>query len=240
MKKDNVFWGVLLLLAAVYILAHSLGFTPDISLMRIVIGIICAMCFAKSAIRLEFGGMLFSLAILLIMFEHVLGIEALTPWPVLWAALFGSIGLNMIFGSRARAYRNRKAHRRVDKSSDNTSNSCASDVEGDNVVLTGIFNGTKKNINSNAFKKAVIDCKFCGMEVNMDNAVIQSGSAVIDLNVCFAGVEIYIPSNWHVVNNTDCSFGSVEEHHVNGTAENGPTLVIEGNVRFAGVEIYRI
>ena len=37
MKKDNIFWGVLLLLAAVYILAHSLGFTPDISLMRIVI-----------------------------------------------------------------------------------------------------------------------------------------------------------------------------------------------------------
>ena len=84
MKKDNIFWGVLLLLAAVYILAHSLGFTPDISLMRIVIGIICVMCFIKSAIRLEFGGMLFSLAILLIMFEHVLGIEALTPWPVLW------------------------------------------------------------------------------------------------------------------------------------------------------------
>ena len=198
MKKDNIFWGVLLLLAAVYILAHSLGFTPDISLMRIVIGIICVMCFIKSAIRLEFGGMLFSLAILLIMFEHVLGIEALTPWPVLWAALFGSIG------------------------------------------LTGIFNGTKKNINSNAFKKAVIDCKFCGMEVNMDNAVIQSGSAVIDLSVYFSGVDIYIPSNWHVVNNTDCSFGGVEEHHVSGVAEDGPTLVMEGNVRFAGVEIYRI
>ena len=50
MKKDNIFWGVLLLLAAVYILAHSLGFTPDISLMRIVIGIICVMCFIKSTI----------------------------------------------------------------------------------------------------------------------------------------------------------------------------------------------
>ena len=48
MKKDNIFWGVLLLLAAVYILAHSLGFTPDISLMRIVIGIICVMCFINS------------------------------------------------------------------------------------------------------------------------------------------------------------------------------------------------
>ena len=42
------------------------------------------------------------------------------------------------------------------------------------------------------------------------------------------------------MNNTDCSFGGVEEHHVSGVAEDGPTLVMEGNVRFAGVEIYRI
>ena len=142
MKKDNIFWGVLLLLAAVYILAHSLGFTPDISLMRIVIGIICVMCFIKSAIRLEFGGMLFSLAILLIMFEHVLGIEALTPWPVLWAALFGSIGLNMIFGSRVKEYRRHKTHRRVEVYSEGMTEANASDVDGDSVILTGIFNGT--------------------------------------------------------------------------------------------------
>ena len=56
MKKDNIFWGVLLLLAAVYILAHSLGFTPDISIIRIVIGVICVMAFVKSAFRMEFGG----------------------------------------------------------------------------------------------------------------------------------------------------------------------------------------
>ena len=157
MKKDNIFWGVLLLLAAVYILAHSLGFTSDISLMRIVIGIICLMCFVKAAIRLEFWGMLFSLAILLIMFEHVLGIEALTPWPVLWAALFGSIGLNMIFGSRVKEYRNRKLHRHVETHSKGTADGNASDVDGDSVILTGVFNGTKKNINYNALQKAVID-----------------------------------------------------------------------------------
>ncbi|MGN1206403.1 MAG: LiaF transmembrane domain-containing protein [Eubacterium sp.] len=240
MKKDNIFWGVLLLLGAVYILAHSLGYTPDISLVRIVIGVICVMSFIKSALRMEFFGMLFSLAVLLIVFDHVLGIEALTPWPVLGAAILGSIGLDMIFGSRARAYRNRKAHRNINMKNEGAVDVDTSQVEGDSVVISGLFNGTKKNINSNAFKKAFIDCKFCGMEVNMDNAIIQSGSAVVDLSVHFSGVEIYIPSNWHVVNNTDCSFGSVEEHHVNGVAEDGPTLVLQGNVRFSGVEIYRI
>ena len=240
MKKDNIFWGVLLLLAAVYILAHSLGFTPDISIIRIVIGVICVMAFVKSAFRMEFGGMLFSLAILLIMFEHVLGIEAITPWPVLWAALFGTIGLNMIFGSKANAYRGRQMHRKQEKISNETFEQNTSDVEVDNVVISGLFNGCKKNINSNQFKKAIVDCKFCGMEVNMDNAMIQSGTAIISLNVHFSGVEFYIPSNWKVVNNTDCTFGSLDEHHVSGVAEDGPTLVFDGIIRFSGVEIYRI
>ena len=31
MKKDNVFWGVILILAAVYIIINSLGFMPDVS-----------------------------------------------------------------------------------------------------------------------------------------------------------------------------------------------------------------
>ena len=99
MKKDNVFWGVLLLLAAFYIIINNLGFMPDVNVVRLGLAVICVVVFFKSLARLEFGGMLFSLAVLAILFDSQLGITALTPWPVLIAALLGSIGLNMIFGS---------------------------------------------------------------------------------------------------------------------------------------------
>lgn len=100
MKKDNVFWGVVLILAAVYIIINSFGFMPDVSVVRLGVAVICGVVFFKSLAGLEFGGMLFSLAILLILFDDQLGITEITPWPVLMAALLGSIGLNMIFGNR--------------------------------------------------------------------------------------------------------------------------------------------
>ena len=46
--------------------------------------------------------MLFSLAFAAILFDEALGIEAITPWPVLGAALLGTIGLNMIFNKNKR------------------------------------------------------------------------------------------------------------------------------------------
>ena len=100
MKKENVFWGVVLILAAVYIIINSFGFMPDVSVVRLGVAVICGVVFFKSLSGLEFGGMLFSLAILLILFDDQLGITEITPWPVLMAALLGSIGLNMIFGNR--------------------------------------------------------------------------------------------------------------------------------------------
>ena len=37
MKKDNVFWGVVLILAAVYIIINSFGFMPDVSVVRLAL-----------------------------------------------------------------------------------------------------------------------------------------------------------------------------------------------------------
>ncbi len=44
MKKDNVFWGVLLLLAAFYIIINNLGFMPDVNVVRLGLAVIFARC----------------------------------------------------------------------------------------------------------------------------------------------------------------------------------------------------
>lgn len=107
MNKDNLFWGVVFLMAAIYILMRSVGMAPDVSIVRIIIGLLCITGFIKAAIDLEFGGMLFSLAILFIVFRRYIGLESMSSWSILMAALFGTIGLNMLFGDHASAYRNR-------------------------------------------------------------------------------------------------------------------------------------
>lgn len=230
MKKDNLFWGLILILAAVYIIINNMGFMPDVNVVRLGVSIICVVVFFKSLIKIEFGGMLFSLAILAILFDEQLGIEAITPWPVLVAALLGSIGLNMIFGNNVKVHKKSK-----NKSSINNEEY----ISGEEIMIHGMFNGYKKTISSDNFTKAKVSCKFGGMEISFDDAVIQGGSAVVDLDISFSGVEFYIPQSWKVENETDCMFGGFDEHRSKGT-EDGPTIVFRGNVKFAGVEIYRI
>lgn len=233
MKKDNVFWGLLLILAGVYILANHLGFLPDVNVVKIVIAVFCVVIFIKSTVRLEFGGMLFPLAILVILFNRELGLTAITPWPVLIAALFGSIGLNLIFGGPARVHRK-------GKNPSVFSSASGESVSGEEIWIHGSFNGYKKNISSNNLKKVEISCKFCGMEVSFDDAVIQNGTAVVDLDVSFSGLECYVPHSWKIVNHTSCVFGAFDEHRGKEEPDSGVTLVFEGNVRFGGVDLYRI
>lgn len=232
MKKDNVFWGIILILAACYIIINNLGFMPDVNVVRLGVAVICAVVFVKSLFRMEFGGMLFSLAILAILFDEQLGITAITPWPVLVAALLGSIGLNMIFGNNISVHKKGmgKVHHSVNEDY----------VSGDDVTINGLFNGYKKNISSDNFTQARVKCKFSGMEISFDDAVIQSGRAVVDLELLFSGVEFYIPYSWKVENNTNCIFGGFEEHRSRSESGEGPTIAFEGDVRFSGVEVYRI
>lgn len=231
MKKDNVFWGVLLILAAVYIIVNSFGFMPNVSVVRLGVAVICGVVFFKSLAGLEFGGMLFSLAILLILFDEQLGITAITPWPVLMAALLGSIGLNMIFGSRFTESKKRNHGLAEYKETDY--------VSGDEIRIGGMFGAYKKTVSSDNFKKASVNCRFGGMEISFDDAVIQSGQAVIQLDISFSGVEFYIPQSWKVENHTEGMCGGFHEHRSHSSDE-GPTIVFEGNVTFSGVEIYRI
>ncbi len=226
MKKDNVFWGIILLLAAVYIIINHLGFMPDVNVVRLGVAVVCGVVFVKSLLGLEFGGMLFSLAILAILFDDQLGITEITPWPVLVAALLGSIGLNMIFGNSVKK----------NKIVRNPGNEY---VEGDEIVISGMFNGYKKTISSDNFKRARVSCKFGGMEISFDDAVIQGGTAEVILDLAFSGAEFYIPHSWKVENQTDGMFGGFDEHRSSGSGE-GPTIVFRGDVKFSGVEIYRI
>lgn len=233
MKKSNVFWGFLLLLAGVYIIVNRLGFVPDVNIMRLAAAVLCVIVFVRSLVRVEFGGMLFSLAILIILFNRELGLSAITPWPVLVAALLGSIGLDMIFGGWKRKYWKEKNNASPDGGGEY--------VSGSEVTVRCLFNGMKRNISSDNFTKAHLYCKFGGLEVSFDDAVIQNGTAVVELDVNFGGVELYVPHSWRIVNNTDCMFGGFDEHRRNGgNGDEGAILVFEGNVRFGGVDIYRI
>ncbi len=55
-KNNNIFWGVVLLLAGVYIIIHRLGFLPDVNVVRLAVAVVCVVVFVRSLLRIEFGG----------------------------------------------------------------------------------------------------------------------------------------------------------------------------------------
>ena len=97
MKGKKIFWGIFFILAAVLVVISKLGIVPDIGVFTILVTAVLACTLIEGVRHLNFFEILFSIAFLCIVYDKPLGIEALTPWTVLAAALFGSIGLSMLF-----------------------------------------------------------------------------------------------------------------------------------------------
>jgi beta-galactosidase/beta-glucuronidase len=71
-------------------------------------------------------------------------------------------------------------------------------------------------------------------------ADIVDSPAILDLKVSFGGVEIIVPSHWHVQNEINPSFGNVEDERNIQTAsslENKKVLILRGTCSFGNVEI---
>lgn len=237
MKQKNLFWGLLLILAAVMIIVNGLGFTTGVSALNIAASVVLGGILIDSVIRMNFAGILFPIAFLCIIYARPLGISQITPWPVLLTALFGSIGLSMIFGS----------HRKWEEKFHSFHTGGGKDhfdqiinEEDDNVVTCDVsFGSAIKYVNAENFEKANLRASFGAMKVYFDNAQIPSGKAEINLDVSFAGMELYLPKTWKVVNNVHTSLGAVEEKNRRVEAES-PVVTIRGNISFSGVEIYYV
>jgi hypothetical protein len=246
MKKNDIFWGVLFILAAALIVVSKLGFLVGISIIEVILTVLLVGILISNVVKLKFSGILFPVAFLAIIYAEELQIQDLTPWPVLAVALLGSIGLNLIFKPDRWHFRHHKHGKfgrewsvdfenKTDKHYDKVIN----EQDGNVIRCSQSFGSTIKYINTDNFERADIECSFGAMKVYFDNALIQSGHAQIDLDVSFSGVELFIPKTWNVIDKVDTSFGSMQEKNRRGDSQ-APVVTITGDVSFGGVEIIYI
>ena len=83
---------------------------------------------------------------------------------------------------------------------------------------------------------ADISASFGAAKVYFDNAQIPSGNVTVNVDCHFAGVELYVPRSWQVINHVDSSFGAVDEKNSH-TGELAGTLTLEGSNSFGGITI---
>jgi predicted membrane protein len=232
MKKngEKIFWGLFFILGAIFILVSRMGYFEEIGLLTLFLTVLLAALLIKSIRHIEFTGILFSLAFLAILYDKPLGIEELTPWPVLGAALLGSIGLEILFHNKKR-HNEHHAFYKDCKTVDTADESC--------INYGTTFGSSIKYVNCDDFRQLNLDCTFGAMQVYFDHAIIQNGSAELNLRVSFAGMDLFIPKEWQVINHATAVFGGIDEkNHPQTTGT--PILTLTGSVAFGGVEIHYV
>lgn len=199
----------------------------------IAISMLLIAWFIKSLTWLSWGGMLFSLACAAIVYDEYLGIEKITPWPVLGAALLGTIGMNMIF-------KKKRDHSHIIGINHINGNIVDEQFSDDEKFKCEVaFGSSVKYVNNKALKKARLENTFGSLVVYFDNAGLYEGKAVVKVENSFGKTTLYIPREWNTIVNVDKAFGNVSEVG-RPTGESANTLYIEGESNFGQLEIQYI
>lgn len=230
MKKNRIFWGVFFILGAIFILAAKLGFLQGMGIWSLIFTVFLAAIFIKSIFSISFFGMFVSLALLAIIYAEPLQIQAVTPWPILGAAVLLGIGFSIIF-PRKRF----KMYHKKDFGGENVIN----EQDGSSCNCSVHFGSSIKYINSDNFESANFENNFGGLKVYFDNAIMKGSEAHVYLDNSFGGVELYVPSTWTVVSEIDSAFGGVDKK---GKAQPDGlhTLYLHGDNNFGGITILYI
>lgn len=229
-NSGKILWGLLFILGAVYMIASKVWTLPGISVFNVILGVFCLWVFFEGVRHVNFWEILFPIAFVCILFSAPLGLSAFTPWPVLGAALLGSIGLSMIFKPK-------KHHEwTVGNGQSNGFGSNSEQCNGENLRFDNSFGESIKYINTDNLSTVSVDNSFGSTSVYFDNAIIQGESASVHVDNSFGEVSLYVPRAWNVDVNVDKAFGSV---NMRGRMEGTSThrLLVSGETNFGTLTI---
>jgi predicted membrane protein len=230
MKKKSVFWGLLLILLAVYLIVSRLGLIPRLPIITIVFTVIFVYMIIQGIIKRNFFMILLPAALIGCMYAEPWNITRITPWPLLIAALLVSIGLTMIFKDS----RKKNEWKNVAFSDSHMDSSKEDSAE----VVCNAFGEINKYVNSSSFSKALIKNTFGQSNLFFNNAIIANNHAMVEVKNSFGEVNLYLPGTWRVDVQRDCAFGEVRIHG-NGNADmDAPLVQILADCSFGEINIY--
>lgn len=217
-STKKVIWGLLLVLAAVFLLVSQMGLIPEFNLgfWTILWTIVSAAILINGISKFQFSGIFFGLAFLAIIYDEPLGITAITPGPVLGAALLLSIGCHMLFPKRkhkkivtARYTDHQGNEIELDREKGMEQEEHHEGIDGEYLEFTQVFKNGTKYISSNNLKSISGECVFGNLDIYLTNATLAGGCASVDFDNVFSHINIYVPSTWNVVENTESVFANV-------------------------------
>lgn len=230
-RLRKTLWGLLLLVGAGALIVSKMGFLEGFGFWNILFSVILLGVLLSGIAKRSFGQMLFSLAFLVIVNDELLKLEAITPWPVLGAALLGTVGLNMLFPRFGKSVLFcRGGHRRGIVNEESR--------DGGSISFENAFGESVKYI-TGEISDVKIESSFGSMEIYFSDAVLKDNKACIHVEASFGKVVLYVPADWKVVMNVDTAFGNaVAKGHCEPGGEN--VLYVDGEAAFGNLTIQHI
>lgn len=237
-SMNKLFWGLLFLLGAAALLLNRLNYWPTfhhLSVFKIIVTIFFIWMILEGIRHRNFFCILFGIALIVIQYDDLFYITALTPWTLLSVALLASIGLTIIFPKRYHSNIGANVeyeYQDVGKRDFNGQN--------DEILhFENSFGSSIKYVNTDALVSASFQNSFGEMKIYFDNAIIKNGVADINLEISFGNAILFIPKTWNIEKHIKTTFGSLREQNMN-QSQGCPTLRIYGEISFGEATIIYI
>ena len=224
MKRNNVIWGIVLIVIGVIFGTNALGIT-DISIFfdgwwTLFIIVPCTVGLFTSHDKMgSVIGILIGVALLLAC-QDVFDFEIMRKLAVPVIVIL--IGLAMIFKRR-----------------DNQATLILEEAKKNGAPLKqccATFSGQDVDYTDEVFDGAEFNAIFGGIKCDLRNAVIEK-DAVINACCIFGGIDILVPDNVNVKVSSSSIFGGISDKNHKNSAENAVTLYINGTCMFGGIDI---
>ncbi len=234
MKKSNLFWGLGFILLAALIIIGNMGFLGGLGFWTLFFSILLAIWFITSLTKLEWAGIFFSLAGFVILYDEMLGLTSLTPWPVIGAAAFLTTGFHLLFGNMQKKRRMKKQFM------DRTGQRRDQQMENEQYFRCAVSMGSAvKYVNCPQLREACLENSFGNLVVYFDSSVLSEVGANIYVKNHFGKTTLYVPAAWNLQINVSESFGHVSTVGVPSGAGLKPVL-LGGDTSFGEVVVYYI
>ncbi len=187
---NRIFWGVVLIGAAVLLILNGLGVDLGygVGVWRIIGGVLCLACIVDRIAEARFTETIIPLAFLFLIFEptiaHAIGrpddnLNLIPTWTVILAAILLTIGLKVIFREKS------------------------------GIITSGKLGASNVYFDGADLSDAEIRDNMGTVQAYVTNPEAYDGNGHITIRDNMGSVKLHLPSNWNVVANCHDNMGRV-------------------------------
>ena len=110
------------------------------------------------------------------------------------------------------------------------------ETTADDLDVSCAFGSVARRVTSGNFRGGKLSVLFGSAEVDLRDAVVESGEATLHVEVLFGSAEICVPDGWAVDVQADANLSSVEMKH-RAPSQPTATLTLTGSCTFGGITI---